>query len=158
MHVSGPLGGLWGGAEAKIQLFQNMVMMHIKFQGNGACSNMIANIFPVLTRGGWGQKVMIKFFSTWSCCISKGMTNAATYKHIFWPYTLPRPLGWGQRSKQFFSESSSVAYQNNGNGAQHHASTYSVIKHTLDPLDWVKRSKHFLMKVVMLHIKFKGMD
>ena len=41
----------------------------------------------------------------------KGMTNAATCKHIFCPYTHPRSLGWDQRSKHFFSESSHGAYQ-----------------------------------------------
>ena len=41
---------------------------------------------------------------------------------------------------------------------QHHASTYSVFKHTLSPLAWDKRSKHFFLKVVMLHIKLKGME
>ena len=34
----------------------------------------------------------------------KGMTNAETYKRIYCPYTHPRPLGWGQRSKRFFME------------------------------------------------------
>ena len=52
--------------------------------------------------------------------------------------THPRPLGWGQRSKPFFSESSIVAYQINGN----RTSTHSVLTHTLDPWVVVKRSKH----------------
>ena len=36
-------------------------------------------------------------------CISnfKGMTNAATWEHIFCPYTHPRPLGLAQ-SQNFF--------------------------------------------------------
>ena len=33
--------------------------------------------------------------------IIKGMTNAATCKHIFCSYTHSRPLGWGQRSNIF---------------------------------------------------------
>ena len=51
----------------------------------------------------------------------------------------------------------------------HHSSTHSVLTNTLNP-DGVKRSKHFetwgevkrsnivLLKVVMLHIKLKGME
>ena len=35
---------LGGGAEAKIQLLRNMVMLHVN-----ACSNMVANNFPADT-------------------------------------------------------------------------------------------------------------
>ena len=45
----------------------------------------------------------------------KGMTNSVTCKQIFCPCTHPRPLGWGQRSAPYFSESSYDAYQLNGN-------------------------------------------
>ena len=38
---------------------------------------------------------------------------------------------------------------------EQHASTYSIITHTLGPWGWVKRSKRFLLKVNMLHIKLK---
>ena len=41
---------------------------------------------------------------------------------------------------------------------EHHASTYFVLTHTLDPGDGVKRSKRcFFLKVVVLHIELKGM-
>ena len=62
-----------------------------------------------------------KYFArrTWSCCISNQMESqmqqhASTYSVS---YTHPRPLGWCQRSKHFFSESSHIAYQIKGNGA-----------------------------------------
>ena len=40
---------------------------------------------------------------------------------------------------------------------QQHASTYYALTHTLEPWGLGQRSKHFL-KVVMLHIKLKGME
>ena len=49
-----PWGGLKGGAEAKIKLFQNMVMLHIKLKLATFCSSMVANILPTdtpLTQG-----------------------------------------------------------------------------------------------------------
>ena len=89
------------GQRPKFKLFQNMVMLHIKFQGNDACSNMIANIFPVLTSGG--SKGHNSTFSVHGHVVyQKGMTNAATCKHIFWPYPLPPPLGMGSKVKTFF--------------------------------------------------------
>ena len=50
--VSTP-GWTWGCRKVKIQLFQNMVMLHIT---NHECNNMVANILPSdpLTLG-WGQ-------------------------------------------------------------------------------------------------------
>ena len=47
------LGGLGGCRKVKIQLFQNMVMLHIT---NHECNNMVVNILPAdpLTLG-WGQ-------------------------------------------------------------------------------------------------------
>ena len=108
---------VWG-QKVKIQLFQNMVMLHIKLNGHA---------------------------------------NASACKHIFCPYTHPRPLGWGQRSKQFFSESSHVAYQIRREWSiEHHASTYSVLTHTLNPWGGVKGQNNFFLKVVMLHIKLGG--
>ena len=45
----------------------------------------------------------------------KGMEHRAPSKRICFLYTHPRPLGWDQRSKHFFTESSHVAYQSKGN-------------------------------------------
>ena len=51
------------GQMVKIQLFQNMVMLHIKLTGITKCSNMVANILPsdplpptTLGMGSKGQK------------------------------------------------------------------------------------------------------
>ena len=53
---------LGGGAEAKIKLFQNIVMLQIKAYDAG--SNMVANILPTDTPStqGWGQKVKLYLF------------------------------------------------------------------------------------------------
>ena len=74
--------------KVKIQLFQNMVMLHIKgsrMQQHGSnCRqryNKIWNILNVILDGRpvpnplgglrwWDQNVKIHFFRTWSCCIS----------------------------------------------------------------------------------------
>ena len=70
------------------------------------------------------------------------MEHRAPCKHKFCPYIYPRPLGWRQKVKTFFSESSFVAYQIKRNGAlEHNASTYSVLTHTLVPWGGVKMSK-----------------
>ena len=46
---------------------------------------------------------------------SNMVANILPIYHILCPYTHPGPLGWGQRSKHFFSESSHVVYQINWN-------------------------------------------
>ena len=72
------------GQTVKIQLFQNIVMVHIKL--NQICSNMKANIlptaayppFPFLPTDpytpcnpeGGVMRSALNFFRTWSCCIS----------------------------------------------------------------------------------------
>ena len=38
------------------------------------------------------------------------------------------------------------------------ASTYSVLTHTLGPLGGIKGQNIFFLKVVMVHIKFMGME
>ena len=50
--------------KVEIQLFQNMVMLHIK--GNRKCSNMVAKVL-----GGGVKMSKFNFFRTWSCCKSK---------------------------------------------------------------------------------------
>ena len=61
-------------------------------------------------------------------------------------------MGW--RPNSTFSVYGHVAYQIKG----HHANTYVVLTYTLDSESGVKRSKLFFLKVVMLHIKLKGME
>ena len=56
---------LGGGAEVKIKLFQNMVMLHIKLKADDACSNMVANISPtdIPSTQGVGSKGQTISFS-----------------------------------------------------------------------------------------------
>ena len=60
---------------------------------NGACSNMVANILteePLPLTMGWGQKVIINFSEHGPVAFQE-ITDAAPCKHIFCPYTHPRP-------------------------------------------------------------------
>ena len=45
MPTPSPPPWVWGQL-VKIQLFQNMVMLHIKIKENPECSNVVANILP----------------------------------------------------------------------------------------------------------------
>ena len=86
----------------------------------------------------------------------KEMELRAPCKHIFCHYTHPRPLGG---VKTFFTESSQAAYQ-----IKREMEHRAQCKHILCPYthpqssDGVIMSKHFFLKVVMLHIKLKGME
>ena len=96
------------GQKVKIQLFQNMVMLPIKLKGIMKC-NMVAKYLDGVNRSShFFQNIVMLHIKL------KGMTNTALY--IFCPVIHPRPLGWGQRSKTFFSESSHISYQIYGNG------------------------------------------
>ena len=85
---------------------------------------------------GWDQKFKIQRFQSMIMLHIKlnEIANAATHKHIFSPYTHPRPLGCGQMHKNMlllFSENSHVAYQIRKEWSiEHHASTYSIFTHT----------------------------
>ena len=80
--VKGPL--------VKIQLFQNMVMLHIKLKGITKCSIIVANILPAAPlnlpvphprKGSTGLNiVMLNIKLT-------GITNAATWHQMFCPQT-----------------------------------------------------------------------
>ena len=64
--------------KVKIQLFKNMVRLHIKL--NHECRNVVANILPPDPSNhkktlGVGSNVKINFFKTWSCCISNEMES-----------------------------------------------------------------------------------
>ena len=73
----------------------------------------------------------------------------------------PPPWGWGgvgsKGQTSNFSEHGHVAYQIKRN------TNAAICKFTFCPythhwsLGWGQRSKHFFLKVVMLHIKLKGM-
>ena len=69
--------------------------------------------------------------------------------------SIPR---WAQKVETFFSESSHAAYQIKGNGAESTMQAHILSLRALYPLGWGQKAKHiFLLKVVMLHIKLKGM-
>ena len=68
--------------------------------------------------GGGGVKIPLFQNKVMLHIKLKGMTNAFTCKQIFCPYTHPQnPQGRGFKGENIFSESSYVAYQNNGNEA-----------------------------------------
>ena len=88
MQQHGRMAAPLSPQKVKIQLFQNMVMLHTK--GNSECSNMVTTAdrgtlnMKHIKRGfrskvcahplgglrGWDQNVKIHFFRTWSCYIS----------------------------------------------------------------------------------------
>ena len=118
-----PGDGLRGGAKSKIKLFQNMVML----QQHGR------NILPTDTplTMGWVQKVKPFFFKVVMLHIKlKGIEYRAPWKQIFCPYTHPRPLGWGQRSFFFFSESYNIAFKIKGKEVQTNMQAETLILHT----------------------------
>ena len=113
-----PLVDSGGGAEAKIKLFQNMVMLHIKADDAG--SNMVANILPTDTplTQGVGSKGQTISFSESSHVAHQikaddaGSNMVANILHTDTPLT----QGVGSKGQTIsFSESSHVAYQIKGN-------------------------------------------
>ena len=80
--------------------------MAYQIKVNDACTNMVANIFPVDTpstpdEGSKGKNIF--FLKVVMLHIKlKGMEHRGPYKHIFCPYTHPRPLGRRQKVKIFY--------------------------------------------------------
>ena len=54
---------LGGGAEAKIKLFQNMVMLHIKLKLTTLVANILPTDTPLLNPGGGVKRSNYIFFS-----------------------------------------------------------------------------------------------
>ena len=104
-----------GGAEVKIKLFQNMVMLHIKLG-----SNMIANILPTDTLstqgiGSKGQTISFSESSHVAYQIKADNTGSNMVANIL-PTDTPSTQGVGSKGQTIsFSESSHVAYQIKGN-------------------------------------------
>ena len=100
--VPDPLGGLGWDQNIEIQLFQNMVMLHIK--GNYKCSNVVANILPakpLLPPPPGGQ---IFIFTEHVHIKLNRFTNAESWQQIFCKQTfsLPHPtLGVGSKFNFF---------------------------------------------------------
>ena len=126
------------------------------------CSNMVANSLPVdpsplsdpRVANFQGLKVKIQLFQIMVMLHIKlkGMKNAATCKHIFCPFTQPRPLGWGQKVKiQLFQNMVMLHIKLKGmmNAATcKHCATYSVLSHTLTPGVGLK---YFFLKEVIAY-------
>ena len=116
---------LWMGLVGQNSLFQNMVMLHIKFKENQECTNMVANSFrttdplPVLWMGSVGHNSF--FFSEHSHVtyqIKKNQECTNMVANILLADPLPHPP-------------------------------------PPHPRDGVSRSKHFFKNKDMLHIKLK---
>ena len=106
---------------------------------------------------GFGQKVKKVLFSESSHVAYQIKGNGAKnimQANILSLYTLFAP-GVGSKGQNIFSESSHVASQIKGNGAK--STTHTHILSSTCTLGWVKRQKHFFLKVVMLHIELKRM-
>ena len=94
---------------------------HIAYQikGNGKCSNMQAHILSlrIPSTTGVGSKFKTFFLKEVMLHMKQiGVEHREPCKHIFCPYTHPRPLGWVRKVKPFFlSENSHVVYQIKGN-------------------------------------------
>ena len=73
----------------------------------------------------------------------KGMENGAQFKHIFCPYTHPQPPDGVKGSIIFFAESSHVANQIKGNGAQCTMQSHILFIHTPSTPRWGQKVKHF---------------
>ena len=101
------------GAEAKIKLFQNMVMLHIKLK-----LTTVANILPTdtpLTRGGGGGQTI--YFSESSHVAYKIKADNAGSNMVanILPTDTPSTRGVGSKGQTIsFFESSHVSYQIKG--------------------------------------------
>ena len=74
----------------------------------------------------------------------------------FLPTDTPSTQGVGSKGQTIsFTESSHVAYQINGNGAQSTMKANMLSLHTLTAPGGFKRSFFSFLKVAMLHIKLK---
>ena len=111
---------LGGGAEVKIKLFQNMVMLHIKLKADDAGSNMVANILPTDTPstqgvGSKGQAISFSESSHVAYQIKADNAGSNMLANIL-PTDTPSTQGVGSKGQTIsFSESSHVAYQIKGN-------------------------------------------
>ena len=107
---------LGGGAEAKIKLFQNMVMLHIKLK----LKTLVANILPTDTPstqgvGSKGQTISFTESSHVAYQIKADDAGSNMVANIL-PTDTPMTQGVGSKGQTIsFTESSHVAYQIKGN-------------------------------------------
>ena len=67
-------------------------------------------------------------------------------------------LGWGKKSNLFFFKSSYGAYQINESGAQSTMQAHILSLRAPTVPGIVSKCQNFFLKVVMLHIKLKGIE
>ena len=125
MHIK--LKGIAHAATWKqILYFYPLTPLHIAYQikWNHECSNMEASIFtcrppPYPRPRVWGRKVKIQLFQNMVMLHIKlnGHVNASTCKHIFCPYTHPRPWGGVKGQNNFFLKVVMLHIKLGGNGA-----------------------------------------
>ena len=99
-----------GGVKKLTHVFLKVVLLHIKLKGmehRAQCKHIFChNTHPQ----PWG---VVKTFFLKEVMLPiklKGMEHKAPLKHLFCPCTYHQHLGWVQKVKTFFSESSHVAY------------------------------------------------
>ena len=133
----------WWGQKVKIQLFQSMVMLHIKLKGmkNAAACKPIFCPYTHPQPLGWGQRSKHFFLVNIVMLHIKlmGMEHRAPSKYIFCPNT---PLTPGMGSKQLLKV---VMLHIKLKGMEYRAQCkhiFSPYTHP-QPLGEVKRSKHF---------------
>ena len=89
------------GRRPKFDLFSEYGHVAYQIIGTDACCNTLAHIClyapPRLL--WWGQKGKTNLKVVMLHIKLKEMERRAPHRHIFCPYTKPRPRGWGQKVK-----------------------------------------------------------
>ena len=140
-----------GVNRSKVNFFQKMVMLHIKFKGITKCSNMVANILPtdLYDPRGWGKN------STFSEHGHVAYQIKWKHKYSNMVANILPPRGWGQNST--FSKQGHVAYQLKG--MEHRPPCkhiFSPHSHP-QPVGRIKRlNKIKNLNAIILHIKLSG--
>ena len=102
-----------------------------QIEGNDNCSNIEAHILSLHTPLTLkvGSKVKTCFFLkiVMLHIKLKGMEHRAPCKHIFYPYTQPVSLGWGQMVKIFLVNVVMLHIKLKSWNIEQHASTHSVL-------------------------------
>ena len=134
-------------------------MLHIKLKGmtNAAtCNHIFFSLHAPSTpeMRSMAKTFFLKVLMLHTKLIRTG--QRAPCKHIFSLYTqslAPR----GQKIKKKSESTVPCCISNKSEwSVEHHARTFPVLTHTLDQWGRIKRSTHFFLNVVMLHIKLKG--
>ena len=111
-----PLFALLFGSKVKTQLFQNIVMLHIKLKGNTKCSSIVESILPVDPSLTWGGVIRSKFnFSEHGHDAYQIKGNHQMQPHCskyFAHRPISNPAVWVKRSKFIFFRTWSCCISN----------------------------------------------